>query len=90
LSEFIGFNAAYGVGALATTLLITIYSGGILSSAKLTAFLAGLLVAMYTFIYTILQLEDTALLVGSIGLFIILATIMIWSRKVNWYGGSGE
>ncbi|MFT4544952.1 MAG: inner membrane protein [Polaribacter sp.] len=87
LSEFIGFNAAYGVGALATTLLITIYSSSILTSKKLTAFLFGLLAVMYGFIYTILQLEDTALLAGSIGLFIILATVMIWSRKVDWYGG---
>ncbi|MCF8276841.1 MAG: cell envelope integrity protein CreD [Flavobacteriales bacterium] len=87
LSEFIGFNAAYAVGAGATTLLIVIYSSSILSSKKLTAFLLGLLTVMYGFIFTILQLEDTALLVGSIGLFIILATIMIWSRKVDWYGG---
>ena len=79
--------AAYGVGALATTLLITIYSSSILTSGKLTAFLFGLLTVMYGFIYMILQLEDTALLVGSIGLFIILATVMIWSRKVDWYRG---
>lgn len=90
LSEFIGFNGAYGVGAIATTLLISIYSSGILSSMKLTAFLFGLLTVMYGFIFTILQLEDTALLVGSIGLFIILATIMIWSRKVNWYGSNDK
>jgi inner membrane protein len=87
LAEFIGFNAAYGVGAVATTLLIVIYSSSILTSGKLTAFLFGLLTVMYGFIFTILQLEDTALLVGSIGLFIILATIMIWSRKVDWYKG---
>ncbi len=87
LSEFIGFNAAYGVGSLATTLLITIYSSSILTSGKLTAFLFGLLATMYGFIFTILQLEDTALLVGSIGLFIILATVMIWSRRVDWYRG---
>lgn len=90
LSEFIGFNGAYAVGAIATTLLISIYSSGILSSGKLTAFLFGLLTVMYGFIFTILQLEDTALLVGSIGLFIILATIMIWSRKVNWYGSADK
>ena len=87
LSEFIGFNAAYLAGAAATTLLIVIYSSHILSSKKLTAFLFGLTTVMYGFIFTILQLEDTALLVGSIGLFIILATIMLWSRKVDWYRG---
>jgi inner membrane protein len=50
-----------------------------------------LLAVIYGFIFTILQLEDLALLVGSIGLFLVLAVIMIWSRRVNWYGlGSSE
>lgn len=87
LSEFIGFSGAYLVGAVATTLLIGVYSSSILTSFRLTAVLGGLLTLMYGFIYVILQLEDTALLVGSIGLFIILATVMIWSRKVDWYRG---
>ncbi|MBI1286770.1 MAG: cell envelope integrity protein CreD [Flavobacteriales bacterium] len=87
LSEFIGFSGAYLIGAIGTTLLITIYSSNMLTSFKLTAFLGGLLTVMYGFIYIILQLEDTALLVGSIGLFLILATIMLWSRKVDWYRG---
>jgi inner membrane protein len=86
MSEHIGFNAAYGISALATTLLISIYSSSVLESKRLTAFMAGLLVVMYGFIFTILQLEDMALLVGSIGLFLILATVMLWSRKVDWYG----
>jgi inner membrane protein len=34
----------------------------------------------------LLRLEDTALLIGSIGLFIILALAMYASRKINWYG----
>ena len=42
-------------------------------------------VILYTFIYTILQLEDLALLAGSIGLFLVLAAVMFWSRKVDWY-----
>ncbi len=88
MSEHIGFNAAYGISALATTLLISIYSASILASKRLMAFLGGLLVVMYGFIFTILQLEDMALLVGSIGLFLILATVMLWSRKVNWYGNA--
>ncbi|MEO6219259.1 MAG: inner membrane CreD family protein [Ginsengibacter sp.] len=34
----------------------------------------------------LIRLEDTALLIGSIGLFIILAIAMYFSRKINWYG----
>ena len=47
--------------------------------------LGGLLVALYAFLYVALTLEDYALLVGSIGIFIILAIVMYVSRKVNWY-----
>jgi inner membrane protein len=39
---------------------------------------------IYGFIFTIINLEDTSLLSGSIGLFIALAVVMIISRKVNW------
>lgn len=85
LSEHIGFNWAFISAASATTGLITIYSGGMLQNRKLTALMFGLLAALYTFIYTILQLEDMALLVGSIGLFLVLAAVMFWSRKVDWY-----
>ncbi|MBP6402596.1 MAG: inner membrane CreD family protein, partial [Bacteroidia bacterium] len=38
------------------------------------------------FFYSLLQLEDYALLLGSIGLFLILGTIMTLTRKINWYG----
>jgi len=88
LSEHIGFNAAFLSAATGVTLLITIYSSGMLADRKLTALMAVLLSVLYGFIYTILQLEDMALLVGSIGLFAVLAAVMFWSRKVDWYAYS--
>ncbi len=88
LSEHVGFNGAFLCAATGTTLLITIYSSGMLADKKLTALMAALLVVMYGFIYTILQLEDMALLVGSVGLFVVLAGVMFWSRKVDWYAYS--
>jgi inner membrane protein len=33
----------------------------------------------------IIQLEDLALLIGSIGVFIILGLVMYFSRKIDWY-----
>jgi inner membrane protein len=44
----------------------------------------GSMLGLYSFIFVIIQLEDYALLVGSIGLFVILATIMYTSRKIDW------
>ena len=51
----------------------------------MTAQLALLLSAIYAFIYIVLQLEDFALLAGSLGVFAALAIVMWTSRKVDWY-----
>ena len=48
----------------------------------LTIILGGL----YTYIYILLQMEEFALLVGSIGLFMVLAISMYLSRNMDWYG----
>jgi inner membrane protein len=47
---------------------------------------------LYIFIFVIIQLEDFALLIGSIGVFVILALIMYFSRKIDWYsiGNNGN
>ncbi|MDR2840574.1 MAG: cell envelope integrity protein CreD [Paludibacter sp.] len=48
-------------------------------------FLTSLAIGTYLFVGFILQLEDIALLIGSVGLFVILAVIMFFSRKIQWY-----
>jgi inner membrane protein len=85
LSEQIGFALAYLIAAVATVGLITAYAASIFRSRKATAILAAILVGLYTFLYTILQLEDIALLIGSIGMFLIIAVIMYVSSKIKWY-----
>jgi inner membrane protein len=83
-SEYIGFNAAYIIASIATVGLIAWFVKGILQSAKLTSVLGVLLVLMYSYIFTILQLQDYSLLLGSIGLFLTLAVIMHFSKKIQW------
>jgi inner membrane protein len=90
LSEQIGFNYAYFTAASATIGLIAMYSASILKVKGLVIQLTALLVAMYTFIFVILQLEDFALLAGSLGIFATLAAVMYYSRKVDWYNLGGE
>jgi len=83
-SEYIGFNAAYGVASLATIGLIAWYVGSMLRSSRLSLLIALLLAVQYGFIFTLIQLQDYALLMGSIGLFITLALVMYFSRKIKW------
>lgn len=84
-SEHIGFTPAYIISALMTTLLITFYMIGILKIKKTALTIGGLLACLYAYIFFLIQVETYALLVGSIGLFVILAIIMYFSQKINWY-----
>jgi inner membrane protein len=71
--------------ALATILLITLYAKGHFKSWKTGGIFASLMSVLYAFIFVLIRLEDTALLVGSIGLFIVLSLVMYASRKINRY-----
>ncbi len=85
ISEYIRFNIAYSIAAAATITLITLYTKSIFHKWKIAMLFAGMLTTLYTFIFILLQLQDGALLFGSIGLFIVLAAVMYYSRKINWY-----
>lgn len=87
ISEHQNFNKAYVIAGIAVVTLITLYSRSVLKGVKFPAFILASLTALYTFIFVIIQLEDYALLVGSIGLFLILATVMFFSRKIDWNQG---
>ena len=85
LSEHINFNLAYIIASIATIILITAYSRTIFKNNFLTILMGSVLLILYGFMYTILQLQDYSLLLGSIGLFIVLAIAMYLSRKIDWY-----
>ncbi|MBP8850341.1 MAG: cell envelope integrity protein CreD [Breznakibacter sp.] len=85
ISEHLNFNLAFLVSALATLLLIAGYVKAILKSEALTYFIVAVLTILYSFIFIIIQLQDFALLIGSIGIFIILGLTMYYSRKIDWF-----
>ncbi|MCK5027536.1 MAG: cell envelope integrity protein CreD [Candidatus Pacebacteria bacterium] len=84
-SEVVGFDWAYLIASVSTIGLISGYSKVILPTSRMLYLQALILAFLYLFVYTILQLEDYALLAGSIGLFIILSVVMYLSRKIDWY-----
>ncbi len=85
ISEYIVFDFAYLIAAFSTILLISLYAKGHFKSWKTAGIFFCLLSCLYGFIFVLIRLEDTALLVGSIGLFIVLSLIMYASRKITWY-----
>ena len=89
-SEHMKYNLAFIISALSTLLLIAGYVKAILKSSQLSLLISGILTVLYTFIFVIIQLQDYALLIGSIGIFIILGLVMYFSRKIDWYNLSLE
>jgi inner membrane protein len=84
ISEYTGFNPAYGISSVATIGLVMWFIGSIMKSYRLALFISFVLTIVYGYIFIIIQLQDYALLMGSIGLFVALAIIMYFSRKLQW------
>lgn len=84
-SEHVGFNPAYLLSAALTIALVGGYMFGITKKKKPTLIMSGLLSVLYLYIFVLIQLETYALLAGSLGLFIILAMVMYFSKKIDWF-----
>lgn len=84
LSEQFGFDIAYLIASIATVGLVGTFIAMLLNNKKTAAVFSCILSVFYSFIYVIIQLEDLALLFGSVGLFVIVATMMYLSAKMDW------
>ncbi len=85
LSEQIRFNYAYVISSACVIALIATYTRSVLRSNTFALIISGVLTLLYGFLFVILQLEDYALLFGSLGLFLILAAVMYMTRNVDWF-----
>lgn len=85
ITEHSSFGLAYLISSVATVVLDTVYTKSVFKKTKLVALHSGILAVVYAFIYSIIQMDDYALLMGNVGLFLVLAIVMMISRKVDWY-----
>lgn len=85
ISEFIPFDWAYLIAAIAVVSLIATYSSWHFKNTKTTTVFSLALICLYAFVFVLVRLEDTALLIGSIGLFIVVGIAMYATKKINWY-----
>jgi inner membrane protein len=85
LSEYMGFEIAYGLACGGIIALLTGYSRSVLCDWKKAGVIGTLMSVLYGILYVLLQSEDHALLLGSVGLFVALATAMYVTRNVDWY-----
>ena len=86
LSEHVPFAVAYLAAAAACTALLTFYGAFVLRGSRAGAAFGAAIGGLFGALYALLQLEQTALLLGSILLFAVLAAVMVATRRIDWYG----
>ncbi|MDR2479828.1 MAG: cell envelope integrity protein CreD [Treponema sp.] len=86
LSEQMRFYLAYLTAASAVTVLMTLYSRTMLPSWNKSWYMGLVVVLSYVLLYAVLNAESYALLIGSIGAFVVVALVMFLTRKLDWYG----
>ena len=79
------FDWAYLIGSVIILVLITGYVRYVFQNLRLTVLFSIVLALLYGFFYSLLQLEDYSLLLGSAGLLLILGVIMYLTRHIDWY-----
>jgi len=86
ISEQLPFYFAYILAAFGVTAMMTLYSRSLLSSWNKSWYMGLVMAISYILLYAVLNAESYALLIGSIGAFVIVGLVMFITRKLNWYG----
>jgi inner membrane protein len=85
LSEHIAFGAAYAAASCACVVLLGVYARHMLGSPRAGAMFGAGIGLLYGALWVLLQLEQAALVIGSLLLFGVLAAVMLLTRRVDWY-----
>lgn len=90
IAEHTGFDIAFALAATATVGLISAYAGWTFDSRAQGVRALVAFTFLYGLIYVLMRLEDYALLVGALASFAAIAAVMYFTRKVDWYGVTGQ
>jgi len=83
LAEHIEFSRAYVLASAVNIGMIVLYTGAVLKSRARTGIVLVLLSTLYTLLYSLLQMEDYALLMGTVLLLAVVATLMYLTRDLR-------
>lgn len=83
-SEHIGFDFSYLAASILTTGAIVAYMRSVLDSWLRSLALGTGMALLHGFVWTLLKAEDLSLLMGSSGLFAILAVLLWFTRRLRW------
>lgn len=85
LSEHLAFSVAYAIASTACTVLLALYGRFVLGGLRSGLAFGGAIAALYGALFLLLQLEQSALVLGSVLLFAVLACVMMVTRHIDWY-----
>lgn len=85
LSEKLAFSLAYGLASGASVALLMVYFSAVLQGWRRGLSLAAFVGLLYAALYGLLVSEDNALLMGAVLVFVMLAALMLLTRKIDWY-----
>ncbi|HUG39439.1 MAG TPA: cell envelope integrity protein CreD [Longimicrobiales bacterium] len=96
LAEHLGFPVAYALASVAVIGMVASYSLAVLRRPSRATVVGAGVSLLYAYLYVLLMNEDYALLIGSVGLFLILGGLMFATRRIDWFAvgarpeGAGE
>ncbi|MDQ2734883.1 MAG: cell envelope integrity protein CreD, partial [Pseudomonadota bacterium] len=85
LSEHVAFAIAYLAASTACTVLLAFYGRFVLGGARAGLAFGAAVAVLYGVLYALLQLEQNALVLGSMLLFAVIAAMMVATRHIDWY-----
>jgi len=85
LSEKFAFWMAYAGAAAASVALLAVYFSAVLGGWRRGLSFGAFVALLYGALYGLLASESNALLLGALLIFGMLATLMLVTRKVDWY-----
>lgn len=85
LSEHLSFGQAYAAASIACVTLLGYYASHMLGRRAAGAWFGAGVALLYGLMWLLLRLEQTALVIGSVALFAVLAAVMVLTRRLDWY-----
>ncbi len=83
IAEPSGFAWAYAVSTAMVMGQASLYTAAVTGRRLLAAIFAGVLAALFGFLYVVLRSESVALLAGALGLFAALSAVMVATRRIG-------
>ena len=85
-AERIGFTAAFLMSAGATIAATAGYAGAVFGAREYILRAGVVFTLVYALLYSLMRMQDFALMIGALASFIAIAMTMYLTRNLNWYG----